>query len=67
MDLHGPQVEEPELRSFATGLAQGANNFLGFAMGRWEAKRWGTAGNGNGSGMVGPSDMWWMNANDGET
>jgi len=26
-------VEEPELRSFATGLAQGANNFLGFAMG----------------------------------
>lgn len=26
-------VEDPELRSFATGLAQGANNFLGFAMG----------------------------------
>lgn len=27
------QVEDAELRSFATGLAQGANNFLGFAMG----------------------------------
>eukprot|EP00913_Durusdinium_trenchii_P018943 g17801.t1 len=26
-------VEDAELRSFATGLAQGANNFLGFAMG----------------------------------
>ena len=32
------KVEDAALRSFATGLSQGANNLLGFAMGSLAAK-----------------------------